>query len=152
MHEKIEKNAQKAYELSKRNDKWGNRKLILQVIRFAIVGVIAAIVDVGVLVTLKEVFHVDVLLSSAVSFCVSVTVNYLLSMTFVFKGKKQSKLKEFIIFVFLSVGGLCLNQLILWIGIKCTSMYYLIIKFLAMVIVPIYIFITRKIFLESKEE
>ena len=152
MHEKIEKNAQKAYELSKRNDKWGNRKLILQVIRFAIVGVIAAIVDVGVLVTLKEVFHVDVLLSSAVSFCVSVIVNYLLSKTFVFKSKKQSKLKEFIIFMLLSVGGLCLNQFILWIGVQFTSMYYLIVKFLAMVIVPIYNFITRKVFLESKEE
>lgn len=126
--------------------------MILQVIRFAIVGVIAAIVDVGVLVTLKEVFHVDVLLSSAVSFCVSVIVNYLLSMTFVFKSKKQSKVKEFIIFLFLSVGGLCLNQLVLWIGMKYTSIYYLIVKFLAMVIVPIYNFITRKIFLESKEE
>ena len=125
---------------------------MLQVIRFAIVGVIAAIVDVGVLVTLKEAFHVDVLLSSMISFCVSVTANYLLSMTFVFKSKKQSRFKEFIIFVFLSIGGLCLNQFILWIGIQFTSMYYLIIKFLAMVIVPIYNFITRKIFLESKEE
>ena len=126
--------------------------MILQLIKFAIVGVIAAIVDVGVLVTLKEVLQVDVLLSSAISFCVSVIVNYLLSMTFVFKSKKQSKLKEFIIFVSLSVGGLCLNQFILWIGIRFTSIYYLIVKFLAMVIVPIYNFITRKIFLESKEE
>ena len=96
--------------------------MILQLIRFAIVGVIAAIVDVGVLVTLKEVLQVDVLLSSAVSFCVSVIVNYLLSMAFVFKSKRQSKLKEFIIFVLLSVGGLCLNQFILWIGVRFTSM------------------------------
>ena len=125
--------------------------MVLQFIKFAIVGVIAAIVDVGVLVALKEVLQMDVLLSSAVSFCVSVTVNYFLSMTFVFKSRKRSKLKEFIIFVFLSVGGLCLNQLVLWIGIKCTSIHYLIIKFLAMVIVPIYNFITRKVFLESKE-
>jgi putative flippase GtrA len=125
---------------------------MLQLIRFAIVGIIAAFVDVGVLVVLKELVHVDVLLSSAVSFCVSVIVNYILSMTFVFKSKKQSKLKEFIIFVFLSVGGLCLNQLILWIGVKFTSVYYLIVKFLAMVIVPIYNFITRKIFLESREK
>ena len=125
---------------------------MLQLIRFAIVGIIAAFVDVGVLVVLKELVHVDVLISSAVSFCVSVIVNYILSMTFVFKSKKQSKLKEFIIFVFLSVGGLCLNQLILWIGVKFTSVYYLIVKFLAMVIVPIYNVITRKIFLESREK
>ncbi len=125
--------------------------MVLQLIRFAIVGVIAAIVDVGVLVTLKELLYVDVLLSAAISFCVSVTVNYFLSMTFVFKRKKQSKLKEFIIFVFLSIGGLCLNQFVLWIGIRYTPIHYLIIKFLAMVIVPIYNFITRKIILESKE-
>ena len=86
---------------------------MLQLIKFGIVGVIAAIVDVGVLVVLKELLHMDVLIASAISFCVSVTVNYLLSMSFVFKSKNQSRLKEFIIFVLLSVGGLCLNQLVL---------------------------------------
>ena len=125
---------------------------MLQLIKFGIVGVIATFVDVGVLVVLKELLHVDVLLASAISFCVSVTVNYILSMSFVFKGKKQSKLREFVIFVFLSIGGLCLNQFILWIGVKFTSIYYLTVKLLAMVIVPTYNFITRKIFLESKEK
>lgn len=126
--------------------------MTLQVIRFAIVGAISAFVDVGVLVVLKELLRVDVLLSSAISFCVSVTVNYLLSMTFVFKGKNQSKLHEFIIFILLSLGGLMLNQLILWIGVKFTSVYYLAVKFFAMVIVPFYNFITRKMFLESKRK
>ena len=126
--------------------------LILQLFKFGIVGIIAAFVDVGVLVILKELLQTDVLLASAISFCVSVTVNYILSMKFVFKSKKQSKVREFIIFVLLSIGGLGLNQLILWIGVAFTSVYYLIIKILAMVIVPIYNFITRKIFLESKEK
>ena len=126
--------------------------MILQLIRFGIVGGVAAFTDVGVLVLLKELIGVNVFAASAVSFCVSVTVNYLLSMTFVFKSKEQSKFKEFVVFVLLSIGGLCLNQLILWIGVRFTSVYYLIIKLLAMVIVPIYNFITRKIFLESKEK
>ena len=126
--------------------------MMQQLIMFGIVGVIAAFVDVGVLVVLKELLHIDVLFASAISFCVSVTVNYLLSMSFVFKSKNQNKLKEFIIFVFLSIGGLCLNQLILWVGVKFTSIYYLAVKFCAMIIVPFYNFITRKIFLESKNE
>lgn len=126
--------------------------MLLQLIKFGVVGVIAAVIDVGVLVVLKELFFVDVLIASAVSFCVSVVANYLLSMTFVFKSKKQSKIKEFIIFVALSAGGLCLNQFILWLGVVFTAIHYLIIKILAMVIVPIYNFITRKIFLESKEK
>lgn len=123
---------------------------MLQLIKFGIVGVIAAAVDVGVLAALKELLNFDVLIASAISFGVSVTVNYLLSMTFVFKGKKQSKLKEFIIFVTLSVGGLGLNQFILWVGVRFTDIYYLIVKIFAMVIVPVYNFITRKIFLEEK--
>ena len=126
--------------------------MILQIIKFGIVGVIATFVDVGVLVVLKELLHIDVLVSSAISFCVSVAVNYILSMTFVFKSKNQNKLREIVIFVLLSVGGLCLNQLILWIGVTFTPVYYLIVKLFALVIVPVYNFITRKIFLESKEK
>lgn len=123
---------------------------MLQIIKFGLVGVIAALIDVGVLVLLKELFYIDVMTSSAISFCVSVIVNYLLSMSFVFKSKNQGKIKEFIIFVVLSVGGLCLNQLILWVGVKFTSVYYLAVKFFAMIIVPVYNFTTRKIFLEKR--
>ncbi|MBR2021953.1 MAG: GtrA family protein [Clostridia bacterium] len=125
---------------------------MLQIIKFGIVGVIAAIVDVGVLVILKEFLSIDVLICSAVSFSVSVVINYLLSMAFVFKSKDENKIREFIIFILLSIGGLGLNQLILWIGVNFTTIYYLVIKILAMIIVPIYNFVTRKIFLEAKEK
>ena len=126
--------------------------MILQIIKFGIVGVVATFTDVGVLVALKEFLHIDVLISSAISFCFSVAVNYILSMAFVFKSKHQNKIREIIIFVLLSIGGLCLNQLILWIGVKFTPVYYLIVKLFALVIVPVYNFITRKIFLEAKEK
>lgn len=125
---------------------------MLQIIKFGIVGVIAAIVDVGVLVILKEFLSLDVLICSAVSFSVSVVINYLLSMAFVFKSKDENKIREFIIFILLSIGGLGLNQLILWIGVNFTTIYYLVIKILAMIIVPVYNFVTRKIFLEAKEK
>lgn len=124
---------------------------MLQIIKFGIVGAVAAVVDFGVLVILNELLRIGVLVSSAISFCISVAVNYILSMTFVFKSKNQDKIREFIIFVLLSVGGLCLNQLILWIGIKFTDVYYLIVKLFALIVVPVYNFITRKIILEKKK-
>ena len=127
------------------------KKLFIQLFKFGIVGVVAAIVDVGLLTLLAEKFGVDVLISAAISFSVSVIVNYICSMKFVFQGKKQNKWKEFIIFLVLSMGGLLLNQLIMWFGVKWFSSHYLLVKVLAMLIVPIYNFITRKIFLESKE-
>lgn len=127
------------------------KQLIIQLVKFGFVGVIAAAIDVGVLVLFTEVFGTDVLISSGISFCVSVIANYILSMKFVFKSKGQSKLKEFTVFVLLSVGGLCINQFIMWLGTEKFSFYYLAVKFAAMVIVPIYNFITRKVFLEKKQ-
>ena len=123
-----------------------------QIIMFGIVGAVATLVDFGVMVILKEVLGFGVLLSSAISFCTSVFVNYILSMAFVFKSKNQGKVKEFSAFFFLSVGGLLLDQMVLWIGINFTTLYYLILKVIATVVVMAYNFITRKVFLESKEK
>ena len=126
------------------------KKLIIQLIKFGIVGVIATLIDLAVLMLLKEFMHVDVLVASAVAFSVSVIANYILSMLFVFKGSENSKVKEFIVFVALSIGGLLLNQFIMWIGTEIMTAYYLWVKAFALVFVPIYNFITRKIFLEKK--
>ena len=62
------------------------KKLIIQLIKFGIVGVIATLIDLAVLMLLKEFMHVDVLVASAVAFSVSVIANYILSMLFVFKS------------------------------------------------------------------
>ena len=127
-----------------------SKNLIIQIIKFGFVGIIAAIIDVGLLALFNEVFRIDVLISSAISFCCSVVVNYILSMRFVFDSKEKSKIKEFIIFVTLSVGGLCINQGIMWIGIKLFSIHYLVVKIFAMIFVPIYNFVSRKVLLEKK--
>ena len=46
------------------------KKLIIQLIKFGIVGVIATLIDLGVLMLLKEFMLVDVLVASAVAFSV----------------------------------------------------------------------------------
>ena len=126
------------------------KKLIIQLIKFGVVGVIATLIDLAVLMLLKEFMHVDVLVASAVAFSVSVIANYILSMLFVFESRGNSKVKEFLVFVILSIGGLLLNQFIMWIGTEIMTAYYLWVKAFALVFVPIYNFITRKIFLEKK--
>ena len=127
------------------------KKLIIQLFKFGIVGVIALLIDVGVLLILREILHIDVLIASAVSFCVSVTANYILSMLFVFESKDNNKAREFLIFVVLSIGGLLLNQLIMWLGTDIFAIYYMWVKIFALLFVPIYNFVTRKIFLEKKD-
>ena len=126
------------------------KKLIIQLVKFGIVGVIATLVDFGVLLFLREIMHVDVMISTAAGFCVSVIANYVLSMLFVFKGSEDGKMKEFVLFVVLSVGGLIINELIMWLGTDVLVVYYLYPKIVSCVFVPVYNFVTRKIFLEKK--
>ena len=124
-------------------------KLIIQFIKFSAVGVAATLVDITGLFLLKEVAGMGVLLSSGISFSFSVVVNYLLSMRFVFEGKDKNKGREFVVFVILSGIGLGLNQFIMWAGSNFTCLYYMWVKVIATIIVLLYNFISRKIFIEK---
>lgn len=132
------------------------KKLIIQFMKFGVVGGIAFVVDYAIMVFLTEVFGIDYLISSCVSFCVSVIVNYLLSMKFVFESRDDlKKHTEFVGFVILSVIGLGINQAVMylvadvWLGDRIKRAY-LIAKFIATFVVMIWNFISRKIFLEKK--
>lgn len=125
-------------------------KLLLQIFKFGIVGVIAFLIDYVTLIICKEVFHLNTLLSAAIAFTVSVIVNYILSVKWVFDvNKKNSGKRNFIIFIIFSLMGLGLTELIMWFGEDILKISYLIVKIVATIIVMIFNFITRKLFLEK---
>lgn len=128
------------------------KKLIEQIIKFGFVGFLCFFIDYGIMVFLTEVAGVHYLLSSAISFTVSVTVNYILSVTLVFEtDKNKNKLKEFFVFVFLSIIGLGINQLVMWFAGEVLGIFYMLSKIGATAIVMVYNFISRKIFIEKKD-
>ena len=122
------------------------RKLIEQMIKFGFVGFLCFFIDYGIMVLLTEVAGIVYLVSSACSFTVSVIVNYILSVTFVFEtDKEKSRIKEFIVFVFLSIIGLGINQLCMWFGVELLHISYLIVKIGAPGVFLFYNFISRKL-------
>ena len=126
------------------------KKLFAQFVKFGIVGVIATAIDFALLIFLTEVFQVNYLVSATIAFSVAVIFNYLASMRFVFTHKEElSRRKEFIIFVVLSVIGLLINNACMWLGVEIFAIDYRITKILATVIVTMWNFITRKIFLDA---
>ncbi|MEF2846036.1 MAG: GtrA family protein [Eggerthellaceae bacterium] len=128
------------------------KKLLAQFMKFGIVGVIAFIIDYGVMIFLTEVFGVQYLISTTISFIVSVIFNYFASMRFVFKRKDDmSRRREFIIFVVLSVMGLGINDLFMWLMVDFLYIDYRISKIVVTFIVAVWNFVTRKIFLEAKD-
>ena len=124
------------------------KKILLQIFKFAIVGGIAFIIDYVTLIICKEVFHLNTLISAAIAFTVSVIVNYILSIKWVFDVQKKQTAKEVIIFIVLSVIGLGINELIIYSG-ECINIHYMISKIFATAVVMVYNFITRKIFIEK---
>ena len=125
--------------------------LIEQMIKFGFVGVLCFFIDWGIMVFLTEVFGINPLISSTISFTVSVTVNYILSVTFVFEtDKNANKGSQFVIFVLLSIVGLGVNELCMWLGTDLLGIHYMITKVGATAVVMVYNFITRKIFIEKK--
>ena len=126
-------------------------KLIQQMIKFGFVGVLCFFIDYGIMVFLTEVFGINYMVSSTVSFSVSVTVNYILSVAFVFEtDKDKNKIKEFIVFVLLSIVVLGVNELCMWLGTDLMGIHYMITKIGATAIVMVYNFVTRKMFIEKK--
>ena len=86
--------------------------MLKQIVKFGFTGGISFIVDYSVLVFLTEILGLNYLVSNCLSFIISVIMNYILSMKFVFKSVNNSKVFDFIIFIVLSVVGLCLYALI----------------------------------------
>ena len=109
-------------------------KLIAQFMKFGVVGVIAFIIDFGVMVFLTEVFAVPYLISTTIAFTVSVIFNYVASMRYVFVRKDDmSRRREFIIFVLLSVIGLVLNDVFMWLLVDFFFIDYRISKIITTV-------------------
>lgn len=149
------------------------KKLIVQFLKFSVVGGLAFLIDAGIYVGLTALFgdHLH-LVFNIISFSVSVVFNYICSMRFVFKGRaSMSRKTEMFIFVILSVIGLGINEAAMWLLVDVAhiegavqnllgsvagegisrAISGLSAKIIATVVVLFWNFISRKIFLEEKE-
>ena len=63
--------------------------------------------------------------------------------------KKKQDVKDFVIFIILSVIGLGINSLIMYVMVEKFGVYYMFSKIVSTAVVMVYNFITRKIFVEK---
>ena len=87
------------------------RSRLWEVLRFAVTGGVCFLVEFAVLVLLKEKLGLDTLIATPIAFLVSVAVNYLLCVAWVFRGAKDGGAAMRLGFLVTSVMGLLLNEL-----------------------------------------
>lgn len=121
--------------------------LIKQILKFGVVGGTAFVIDYGVFALLTYL-GMHYLLAQIFSFTISLAFNYWASIKWVFDAKKQTK-KEVIIFIVLSVIGLGINEMLLYIGVDKFKYHELVVKLIATFIVMVYNFVTRKLIIEK---
>ena len=126
--------------------------VLKQFLKFVVVGLIAFGIDYGLLVFFTEICGINYLLSATISFIISVIFNYIASMRYIYIRKDTlSKRKEFLIFVVLAIVGLIINNILLYIGVEILKWDYRIMKIVAGVIVALWNFISRKIWLDASK-
>lgn len=142
-----------------------------EILRFIIVGGIATLIDFFITGVILYIFDpnlyphfynvffgggkpktIATVISTGVGFTVSLIVNYILSVVFVFSDKGNSKTKTgFLLFVFLSLIGLGINMLGMYLGYDLCHINEWIVKIVMTIVVLVYNYISRKLFIFKKD-
>ena len=126
------------------------KKILMQFCKFSMVGVVAFLIDYGLLFAFTDLLHMHYLVSSMLSFSVASVFNYIYSTKYVFECREeQRKAGQFTVFLLLSACGLLLNSMLMKTFVENMAFHYMVAKLFSAVIVSIWNFISRKIFLEE---
>jgi putative flippase GtrA len=117
---------------------------MVQLFRYGFVGGFSAIVDIVSFYLLTAEAHIYYLISIFFAFILGTIVNYMLSITWIFKSSGNFK-SEFTLFTLIGVVGLGLTELIVWFLVSQFHFFYLTAKLFALVIVMLWSFSLRKI-------
>lgn len=113
-------------------------------LKFAISGMICVVIEFIILIVLVEKFSINYLIANFFSFMFTNLVNYLLSRLWVF-GKSNKRIRhEVLLFFSTAMVGLIINQIIMWILVDRYQLNYKLVKFIAIVIVVIWNFWSKK--------
>ena len=92
-----------------------DKLFILKFLKFGVVGVSGMVIDFGITYLCKEKLKIHKYLSNALGFVLAATNNWLLNRIWTFESSNPQMLAEYLKFFFVSVAGLAINTLVLWV-------------------------------------
>lgn len=122
--------------------------MLKQIIKFCLTGGLCTVIDFGVLFVLTEQIGLSYIISNIISVSLSTIVNYILSKIIVFNF--SNTLKNFIVFVVLSIIGLVINEGLVILYVNVFTIDYKLGKIMATGVVMCFNYLTRKYMLKER--
>lgn len=130
------------------SDIWKDKSRFWEVFRFLAVGGACFLLEYGLLYALTEYGGVGYLYSSAMAFIISLMVNYILCVVFVFDVHRQSE-RQMVLFIITSLMGLGINQLVMWTCVDGLGIWYMAAKLVASAVVMVWNYFTKRFILHG---
>ena len=102
-----------------------------QFIKFCLVGSTGALIHLGLLYSLTEVFHIWYMVSSAAAFMVAVANNFVLNKYWTFRDKTPQIPRQFVVYTVVNSISLGINLSVLYILTEYTGMWYMTAQIIA---------------------
>jgi putative flippase GtrA len=115
--------------------------MIFKFFKFIIVGFLGMVVDFSITILLKEKLKVHRYISSSAGFTLAASSNYLFNRLWTFKSNNPKVLIEYGTFILISLIGLIINNLFLYLFEKKIRFYFA--KFLAIMVTSVWNFIAN---------
>jgi putative flippase GtrA len=123
-----------------------NKALIFKFLKFGVVGVSGVLVDFGFTFLCKEIIKIPKYVANAIGFTIAASSNYYLNRIWTFHSKNPEIAIEYSKFIFISLVGLGINTLILWILVSKYKKNFYISKLFAIAVVTIWNFCINYIY------
>lgn len=103
-------------------------------IRFSVSGGIATLVDVALLYILTEYVGIWYLISAVFSFMTGSITHFVISRHWVFKDLTKTFWRQYKTFLTIHLGGLSINLIGLFVLVEYFKIYYILAKFLVVIL------------------
>jgi putative flippase GtrA len=115
--------------------------MILKFLKFGIVGLSGLFIDFSITILLKEKLKIHRYISNSAGFTIAASSNYLINRIWTFESNNPKILIEYTTFIIISITGLIINNLFLYIFEKKVKFYFA--KFLAIAVTSIWNFLAN---------
>jgi len=117
-----------------------SKTFLLKFLKFGVVGFSGVFIDFGITWFTKEKLRIPKYLANALGFTTAATTNYYLNRIWTFESNNPKVMVEFTEFFVISLVGLGLNTLILWLLVSRFKMNFYFAKLFAIGTVTIWNF------------